>query len=123
MVACDLPLSPSGPARGRRRRQLSKGVPAPRATGLSDLLSEIDGLRTTLQAGLSLVAAAVDAEFAWLGAELVDGEVRAVRAFEGRALAHLCAMAEASRTDARADSIPHAGDDSSPREGRAAYFG
>ncbi|MDQ3502893.1 MAG: hypothetical protein M3486_04635, partial [Actinomycetota bacterium] len=63
-----------------------------RVAGLSALLADISTLRTTLQADLSLAAAALDEGEAELAGELVAGDVVAVRNFEARAFAALQAM-------------------------------
>ncbi|MBW3640877.1 MAG: hypothetical protein KY451_13690 [Actinobacteria bacterium] len=64
----------------------------PRVAGLSALLADISTLRTTLQADLSLAAAALDEGEDELAGELVAGDVVAVRNFEARAFAALEAM-------------------------------
>lgn len=64
----------------------------PRVAGLSALLADISTLRTTLQADLSLAAAALDEGEAELAGQLVAGDVVAVRNFEARAFAALQAM-------------------------------
>ena len=64
----------------------------PRVAGLSALLADISTLRTTLQADLSLAAAALDEGEAELAGELVAGDVVAVRNFEARVFAALQAM-------------------------------
>lgn len=64
----------------------------PRVAGLSALLADISTLRTTLQADLSLAAAALDEGEAELAGELVAGDVVAVRNFEAQAFAALQAM-------------------------------
>jgi len=64
----------------------------PRVAGLSALLADISTLRTTLQADLSLAAAALDEGEAELAGDLVAGDVVAVRNFEARAFAALQAM-------------------------------
>lgn len=63
---------------------------------LAALLADIDVLRTTLQTDLSLVAAALDVGAESLAVELVDGNVRAVRSFEVRAITRLQTMHEAA---------------------------
>lgn len=72
-------------------------VPEPRVAGLSALLGEIDALRTTLQADLSLAAAALDAGAGQLAGELLDGDILAVGDFELRTLARLRAMDDGGR--------------------------
>lgn len=85
-------LPAPGPTGVPRSRRPTAAVPEPRVAELSALLGEIGLLRTTLQADLSLAAAALEAGAGSLAGELVDGDIGAVRDFELRALARLRAM-------------------------------
>ena len=67
---------------------------APRVADLSALLADIDALRTTLSTDLTLAAAALDAGVDDLAAELVTGDLRAVRAFEAQSLSHLAFLGD-----------------------------
>ncbi len=70
----------------------------PRVAGLSALLADISTLRTTLQADLSLAAAALDEGAEQVAGELIADDVVAVREFEARAFAALAAMDDKTRT-------------------------
>lgn len=78
-------------------------APEPRVADLSALLGEIDSLRTTLQADLSLAAAALDAGADQLAGELVDGDLLAMHDFEVRALAHLQTMDQGTQAGLAAE--------------------
>lgn len=88
---------------GFARLGLHRAEPPPRLGDLSALLAEIDGLRTSLQADLSMVAAALDADAVPVAQELIDEDLLAVAGFEDRALGHLQVMkgAEASQHSAK----------------------
>ena len=70
------------------------GEPAPRVADLSALLGDIDALRMTLQTDLTLAAAALEADATDLAGELVDGDLREVRAFGVRSAARLAALGD-----------------------------
>ncbi len=80
------------PFRRPARRRAPSPVDVPRVADISELLSEIDALRTSLSTDLSLAAAALEAGADDLAAELVDGELTALHAFEASALGHLRAL-------------------------------
>lgn len=65
----------------------------PRVADLSELLADIDALRTSLQTDLTLAAAALEAGAPDLAAELVDGDLTEVRAFSTRAAERLGSLA------------------------------
>lgn len=81
----------------RRLRSVPEGVaaepPGPRVGGLDALLREVDGLRSTLEADLSLVAAAVESGQPDLAIEILDGDCDALHTFEDQALGRLAGLA------------------------------
>ncbi|MBK5305356.1 MAG: hypothetical protein JJD92_01565 [Frankiaceae bacterium] len=71
-------------------------LPEPRIAELSALLREVDDLRSTMRRDLTLAATAAQAGADDLAGWLLLGEAGEVRAFEGRALAHLSALETSS---------------------------
>lgn len=67
----------------------------PRVGALDALLREVDDLRLTLETDLTLVAAAVEAGGASTAAEIIDGDLSALHAFEQSALGHLAELSTA----------------------------
>ena len=84
---------PDGQVPAPRRARASR-PDAPRVADLSALLADIDALRTTLSTDLTLAAAALDAGVDDLAAELVTGDLLAVRAFEAQSLSHLAFLGD-----------------------------
>lgn len=76
-------------------------LPEPRIAELSALLREVDDLRSTLRRDLTLAATAADAGADDLAGWLLLGDAGEVRAFEGRALAHLRALDDSGPTPAQ----------------------
>ncbi len=77
---------------GRRRSATSAAdvLPAvPRLASLDALLREVDGLRLTLEADLSVAAAATEAGALQVAADVVAADQAEVARFERRSLAHL----------------------------------
>jgi hypothetical protein len=96
-----------GPPLFRRpsRRGPASPVDVPRVADISELLGEIDALRTSLSTDLSLAAAALEAGADGLAAELVDGDLAALHAFEASALGHLQSLDTALPDQAAAPPV------------------
>ncbi len=62
---------------------------SPRVGALDALLREVDGLRLTLETGLSLAASAVDAGSPGLALDILEDDRSSLAAFQDRALGHL----------------------------------
>jgi hypothetical protein len=69
----------------------SSADPFARAPELQALLRDLDGLRLSLAADLSLAAAAVEAGSPEIAGSVLDSDRAQLQAFEQRALLHLCA--------------------------------
>lgn len=108
--------APRRPALPRLRRSagpaelplLAPDEDTPRNADLCALIADIDALRLTLQTDLTLAAAAVDADAPDLAGELVDGDLREVRAFGVRATDRLRTLGSAGTEaeDAGAPALP-----------------
>jgi hypothetical protein len=66
----------------------------PRVGALDALLREVDGLRLTLEADLSLAASAVEAGAPDIAADILESDREGLREFESRALDHLAELSE-----------------------------